>query len=265
MNKYFSTNALPLNKEKAKSTKIDPKNYRGMENKITPGGSNFEAINAAGGVSITEGGKNKTGRLDKKNKNNSMTREEYLQTQSFTANNTLNFQLPGIRDLKMDSTIELNSTIQSNNLSEKQENLHQSYNILPAIDASKLGNTTFLNATLQNTTSIKTERMRDRVNMSDSSRAFIEKSLLIREPKTYREKNLMRGSKSLPQLVSVVPDKKMPLSQFTSIGSRVDSGIGPSRFRMNNKSSIVRFKLTCRFPKKKVLNPYKNLMNSTAN
>jgi hypothetical protein len=241
MNKYFSTSTQSLNKEKNKSAKIDPKNYRGMENKVTPGGSNFEAISAAAGVCITEGGKNKMGKMESKNKSKSMTREEYLQTQSFTVNNTMTFQLPGIRDLKMDSTIELNSTIQSNNLSEKNENMHQSYNILPAIDASRLGNTTFQNKTLQNTTALKTERLIDRVNMNNSSRAFIEQSLIVREPKTHREKNFMRGSKSLPQLVSVIPDKRLPLSQFNPIESKVDSGIGPSRLKIKTKSSFVIF------------------------
>ena len=221
--KYFSksSKSLPPEKEKkTRKTELKVKNYKGMENRVTPGGSNFESISAAAGVSVTEGGKNKVGKLDLSRLSQSiMTRAEYLNnvsSQSFIAHNTSEVKLPGLRDNQMDATIGLNSTIKSSRQGSERK-LNHTQNFLPAIDASNFDNTRFGNYTDRNTSLMQTIS-RDKINMKDNSKVFIEKSLIIKDAPTKNKKHRghMKGSKSMSHLVSLLPNKTITKSNFAT-------------------------------------------------
>lgn len=186
------------------------KNYKGMENKVSPGGSNFEAIAVSAGVSITEGGKNKTG---KQKKNNSMTRTEYIlnASQSFMNDKTISFQLPNLNTTrgqmpdfdrtgrydykdniyslsKLDDAIDLNSTIKSSR--QGLGKLSESHQILPPIDR--------LNYSLGRNTSFAKTISNDVITLKAKSKDIIEKSLIIKKP--YEGKHL-KGAKSVRQIL----------------------------------------------------------------
>ena len=222
--KHFAKRQEAMAKEsEKKAAKIEgkAKNYKGMENKTTPGGSNFDDITVSGGVTLMEKGKTKVGKQNKNRLSNSMTRTEYLlnASKSFSVNQTHDFTLPNLRDNKMDETIDLNSTIKSNENESKTKKLSESHHILPPIDNSRLGLSGFRNSSFAKTTTY------DKINISAkaSARDFISSSLIIKNPITDRK---MKGSKSMGTLISMLPDKRSPLSQYNPIEAKVDTGIG---------------------------------------
>lgn len=91
LDKYFDKNKVEIKeppKGKEKEIKA-PKNYKGMDNKTTPGGSFFEEMTPALGVLVKEGMKNKGGKQIKKG----TTRTEY-----FMSNSKSMITLPSIVD-----------------------------------------------------------------------------------------------------------------------------------------------------------------------
>lgn len=166
---------------------------------MTPCGSLFEDMTASVGVSIREGVKNKAGKPSKSSMNNTLTRTEYLMngSKSFAtlpAVKKADFALPNIKEMKMDETIEMNSTITSN-LNLK---MSESHNILPPLENSNLG----FSSTKQQSFYSR-PKYSDKINTKDSTLDFIENSLLI---KTSKADKVLGKSKS-SALLSLLPDK----------------------------------------------------------
>ena len=186
------------NKQEPK-IEIKPKNYKGMENRMTPCGSLFEDMTASLGVSIREGVKNKAGKPSKPSMNQNLTRTEYIMNSSksfatLPAIKNTDFALPNIKEAKMDETIEMNSTIMSNiNLK-----MSESHNILPPLDNSNLG----FSMTKQQSFYLKS-KYSDKISSKDKTNEFIENSLIIKSSKADR---LLAKSKS-SGLLSLLPDK----------------------------------------------------------
>lgn len=196
--------------------------------RVTPGGSNFESIMASGGVSITEGGKNKMGKHPKVDKSKSMTRTEYLQEAStmYAGNKTLDFNLPNLRDIQMDNTIELNSTIKSNKNEEGSQKLSESHNTLPPIH-----NTT-LNISLERNTSMAKITKLDKINMTDRSINFVKQSMISRQLNSSRKLKISKSELSLVTSALHIPP---PLSIVNPIPSKVDTG---RKIRYKHTSSL---------------------------
>jgi hypothetical protein len=184
---------------------------------MTPGGSNFESIFASEGVTITEAGKNKIGKSLKASMSKSMTRDQYMLDSSRTINNkTLDFTLPNLRESKMNDTIEMNSTIMSNKVDETlniNKKMNESHSLLPPIEDSRIS--------LGRNTSMFKLNSNDKINTTDKSINFIKHSMIFKP--SFQDKR-MRGSKSEASLISLLPDKRMPLSILHAT-SKIDSGM----------------------------------------
>lgn len=207
--KYFTKAVAQNNKDKKGQQRSDSKtkNYKSMENRVTPGGSNFEEMMPTSGVTIRENGKDKIGKPARDNKlSKTMTREEYLMTtsKSLLAHRSIDFILPNTKETVMDDTIELNSTIKSSKKGANIGNMTERFNLLPPIDQSRLSNTidqsrlssfTGRNMSYSKLTTIN----HDRVIMNESKQESIMKSLIV--PRSSLA-NITTLSKSTTQLLS---------------------------------------------------------------
>ena len=191
-------------KGKEKEVKA-PKNYKGMDNKMTPGGSFFEEIIPAPGVNVKEGTKNKGG----KKVNKGTTRTEY-----FMSNSKSMMTLPSIaknkitindfQDIKPNDTFETSSILQSIGTEVGTPKINLTHNMLPPIENSRFSLNSTKNIKTKNLSFSQPKKSENKISIKDTSNDFIEQSLII---KTTKFDRLMGTSKSAMLLMSSLPDK----------------------------------------------------------
>ena len=220
IDKYFSKDNMLVKLDKKGKEKAEAKirNYKAMENRVMPGGSQFDDMIPSSGVTIKENGKNKMGKHHKDNVSKSMTRQEYLMSSSrnMMDNRTIDFNLPGLKDVTMDETLEMHSTIKSNTQDRLKRTSKRSH-ILPPIEKSNIGNYTARNVSYSNLLN------HDKIIMDESKTNMIKNSLII---KTKKQDKMNKLSKSTSNLLTQMPLKK-DIEYIDSITRpKVDSGFG---------------------------------------